>query len=88
MKLIIAILRDSDNDPVTRALVAEEFRVTMVASTGGFLRRGMTTLLIGVEDDQVEKALEIIRKTCAPATEPTEKRGTIFVLKVDEYTHF
>jgi uncharacterized protein YaaQ len=88
MKLIIAILRDSDNDPVTHALVEKEFRVTMVASTGGFLRKGQTTLLIGVEDEQVEQALEVIRKSCGPASEPGGKRATIFVIKVDQYTHF
>ncbi len=88
MKLIIAILQDSDNDPVTHALVEEEYRVTMVASTGGFLRKGQTTLLIGVEDGRLERALEIIRGALAPASEPNVKRATIFVLKVDHYTHF
>lgn len=88
MKLIIAILRDSDNDPVTHALVEHDFRVTMVASTGGFLRRGQTTLFIGVEDEQVEQALDVVRTACAPASEPGGKRATIFVIKVDQYTHF
>lgn len=87
MKLIIAIIRDSDNEPVSRALTSSDYRVTCVASTGGFLRRGSSTLLIGVEDERVEKALEIIRETCAPPTDPNIKRATIFVLKVDQYTH-
>jgi uncharacterized protein YaaQ len=88
MKLIIAIMRDVDNDPVSHALTSASLRVTCVASTGGFLRRGQATLLIGLEDEQVENALEIIRKTCSPATEPNQKRATIFVVKVDQYTHF
>lgn len=87
MKLIIAIIRDSDNEPVSRALTSADFRVTCVASTGGFLRRGMSTLLIGLEDEQVEKALGIIRETCTPSTEPNIKKATVFVLKVDQYTH-
>jgi uncharacterized protein YaaQ len=45
-------------------------------------------LLIGVEDEQVEQALEVIRKSCGPASEPGGKRATIFVIKVDQYTHF
>lgn len=85
MKLIIAILRDEDNDPVSHALTSAEFRVTYIASTGGFLRRGYTTLLIGTEDERVENALGIIRETCAPASDPDTKRGTIFVVKVDDY---
>lgn len=88
MKLIIAILRDVDNDPVSHALTAASFRVTLIASTGGFLRRGSTTLLVGVEDEQMETALEVIRKNVSPATEPNQKRATIFVLKVDEFVHF
>ncbi len=88
MKLIIAILRDVDNDPVSHALTAANFRVTLIASTGGFLRRGSTTLLVGVEDEQMDTALEVIRKNVSPATEPNQKRATIFVLKVDEFVHF
>jgi uncharacterized protein YaaQ len=87
MKLIIAIIHDSDNEPVSRALTAADYRVTCIASTGGFLRRGQSTLLIGVEDERVEKGLEIIRENCATPTDPNIKRATVFVLKVDEYTH-
>lgn len=87
MKLVIAIVRDSDSDAISHALTSAELRVTQVASTGGFLRRGNTTLLIGLDDEQVEPALEIIRKNCAPAAEG-EKRASIFVVKVDQYVHF
>jgi uncharacterized protein YaaQ len=87
MKLIIAILRDSDNDPVSRALTSKGFRVTLIASTGGFMRRGSTTLLIGVDDPQVDESLQLIRQNCAPPTEPNTSRGTVFVLPVDHYTH-
>ncbi len=87
MKLIIAIIRDSDNEPVSRALTSANFRVTCIASTGGFLRRGMSTLLIGLDDEQVDQAMTIIRETCAPSTEPNVKKATVFVLKVDQYTH-
>lgn len=88
MKMIIAILRDVDSDPVSHALTTASYRVTVIASTGGFLRRGNTTMLIGTEDEKVEKALEIIRLNCSPSNEPAIKRATIFVLKVDQYTHF
>jgi len=87
MKLIIAIIRDSDNEAVSRALTSSDYRVTCVASTGGFLRRGSSTLLIGVEDERVQRALEIIREGCTPPSDPNIKRATIFVLKVDQYTH-
>jgi len=88
MKLIIAIVPDTDSDSVSHALTSANFKVTYIASTGGFLRRGHSTLLIGVEDEKVNEALEIIRKNCAPSSEPGEKRGVIFVLKVDQFIHF
>lgn len=88
MKLIIAILRDTDNDPVSHALTASDYRVTCIASTGGFWRRGQSTLLVGCDDTQVEVALEIIRKNITQATESDKRQSFIFVLKVDQYTHF
>lgn len=88
MKLIIAIVRDSDSDQVSHALTSHNFRVTGVASTGGFLRRGKTTMLVGLEDEKVDQALEVIRGALSPATEPSESRAVIFVLKVDHFDHF
>ena len=84
MKLILAIVRDADSDPVTQALTTADFRVTRVASTGGLLRRGMTTLLIGVEAEQVDAAIQVLRKNCTPPGEG-EKRATIFVVPVDRF---
>ena len=49
MKMIIAIVNDEDSEQVTHALTHNEFRVTTIASTGGFLRRGLTTLLCAFE---------------------------------------
>jgi uncharacterized protein YaaQ len=84
MKLILAIVHDSDSENVTQALTSADFRVTRVASTGGLLRRGMTTLLIGLEAEQVDPAIQVLRQTCTPAAEG-EKRATIFVIPVDHF---
>lgn len=88
MKLIIAILRDVDQDAVSQALTTAGFRVTLIASTGGFWRRGNTTLMVGCEDEQVEPALQVIRANVVPASEPGTRHATIFVIKVDQYVHF
>lgn len=88
MKLIIAIVRDSVNDSVSNGLTTANFRVTYVASTGGFLRRGHSTLLIGVEDERLDQALQIIRENCGEPTGTGERRVVIFVLKVDQHVHF
>ena len=86
MKLIFAIIKDEDNDAVSSALTKKGFRVTLIASTGGFLRSGRSTLLIGLDDEQVETALETIRKNCKKQEEEKGKRATIFVLPVEKFT--
>ena len=62
MKLIIAIVQDEDSGILIDELMDEDFRVTKLASTGGFLKSGNTTLLIGIDDSRVEKCLGIINK--------------------------
>ncbi|MBD8500656.1 MULTISPECIES: cyclic-di-AMP receptor [Paenibacillus] len=64
MKLIVAVIQDKDSNRLSRALVKEGFRATKLASTGGFLRSGNTTFMIGVEDEQIEAALHVIRSNC------------------------
>ena len=86
MKLIITIISDYDNEPVSQALILADFRVTRIASTGGFLHRGSSTLMIGVPDEKVEEAIQIIQKNLSPATDPHAKRATLFVLNVEKFT--
>lgn len=62
MKLIVCIVQDQDSGNLIEDLTEKDFRVTKLASTGGFLRAGNTTLLIGLEDELVDEALEIIKE--------------------------
>ena len=84
MKMIILILKDSDSDVVTQSLTTADYRVTRVASTGGFLRSGVVTLLLGVEDDRVDSAIGLIREKITKATS-NEKRATLFVVPVEKF---
>jgi uncharacterized protein YaaQ len=86
MKMILAIVRDSDNEPVSQALIGAGFRVTRIASTGGFLRRGSSTLMVGVENEKVDEAIDVIRNSAAPGSEPGGKRVTLFVLPVEHFS--
>jgi len=64
LKLVIAVIQDKDTHRLLTALTQEGFRATKLSSTGGFLREGNTTLLIGVEDLKAERVLRIIQNTC------------------------
>lgn len=85
MKMIIAIVHDEDCENVSSALVKSDFRVTRIASTGGFLRKGSTTLMIGVAEDHLEEAIHIIRQSCSLGVEKETKRATLFVINVSNY---
>jgi len=84
MKMIIIIVNDSDADTVTQALTAAEFRVTRIASTGGFLRSGVVTLLSGVEDGRVDEGIDVIREVLGE-NEPGTARATLFVVPVQRF---
>ncbi|MBA9029207.1 MULTISPECIES: cyclic-di-AMP receptor [Bacillaceae] len=64
MKMIIAIVQDKDSQRLLTELVDHNFRATKLASTGGFLKSGNTTFMIGTDDYRVDKALEVIKKNC------------------------
>lgn len=86
MKMIICILQDNDKDQVTKALNEEGFRVTVLPSTGAFLRRGNSTMLIGVEKEKVDDAVQVIKSSVSEQEDPNLKRATLFVIDVDNYT--
>ncbi|ERJ85196.1 hypothetical protein HMPREF1987_00172 [Peptostreptococcaceae bacterium oral taxon 113 str. W5053] len=89
MKLIIAILQDTILQEAVRRLSTQKYPVTKLSSTGGFLKSGNTTLLIGVQDEVVSNVLEILKEVSM------EKEGyerdakvamaNIFVLDMEQY---
>ena len=84
MKMIIVIVKDTDAEQVTQALTSSDFRVTRIASTGGFLRSGVVTLLIGVDDDRVEAGIQVIREQLGESASG-ESRATLFVVPVQRF---
>lgn len=92
MKLIQAIVHNDDADAVINALLAQGFRATRVGSTGGFLRAGNTTIVSGVEGEQVDEVLSIIKQhvksrlytPTRPQAKAVEVSGAIvFVINVE-----
>ena len=64
MKLIFAIIQTDDTDNVVAILNQQGYMVTKLNSTGGFLRSGNTTLLLGVDDEKLDAALAVVQKVC------------------------
>ena len=63
-KLVLAILQGDDYADTVSELTSNGFFVTLLNTTGGFLRAGNTTLISGVEDERLDEALAIIEKLC------------------------
>lgn len=91
MKLAIAIIQDQYINKVAKALMAERFSSTKLSSTGGFLKSGNTTLLIGVDDDKIDNLIELIDSQCHSTMvkdgEEEYKVGgaNIFIMDIDKY---
>ncbi len=64
MQLIFAVVQDKDVARLSERLVKAGMRATKLASTGGFLRAGNTTFMIGVDDSRVEETLSHIKQSC------------------------
>jgi uncharacterized protein YaaQ len=71
MKLVIAIVHDEDSHELIKNLSVKKFNITKLASTGGFLKTGNTTLLIGTEKEKIDDILKIIENTCKTRKEYT-----------------
>lgn len=85
-KLILAIIFNADAvEPLSQALLEKDYSVTKVSSTGGFLRRQNTTLMIGVEEERLAGAMAVIRDVCRPYSRPEGHAATLFVLNVAEF---
>ena len=80
MKMIFAIVRKEDEGFVIERLNKEKISVTKLSSTGGFLRKGNATLMIGTEDENVDTVLKVIKEECSRRKEvlinPTYSAGT------------
>ncbi len=77
MKMILAIINQDDANLVVNGLMQSGYSVTKLSTTGGFLRAGNTTILVGVDDEKVDKVLNIIhqhshsrRQVIPTSTEP------------------
>ncbi len=88
MKLILAIVPGYHSQAILKTLTTAQYRATVISTTGGWLRKGSTTLLLGVEDDQVDDVLKQIQLECLevlPKAKSLESCATVLVLGVQQH---
>ena len=71
MKLMYIIVRQDNEQEVVDALIKEKFSITKLATSGGFLKKGNTTLMSCIEDNEVEKAINLIKEECGKSKKIT-----------------
>jgi uncharacterized protein YaaQ len=69
VKLVVAIVHAEDASALVNALLEAEYRATRLQSSGGFLKQSNATIIVGVEDEQVERVLTIVREQCHSRTQ-------------------
>ena len=70
MKLVVAIVQNEDADDLIDGLTAAHYGATRLASTGGFLRQGNTTIIVGVPDEAVQNVLTIVAQHSQSRRQP------------------
>jgi len=88
LKLIIAIVQDEDSSRLLSKLMQAGFSVTKLATTGGFLKAGNTTLLLGVEDTKTEEAVHLIESVCKSRKQMTSAPSALTGITHGEYTTY
>lgn len=88
MKLIIAIVQDEDSSKLLSRLMQGGYGVTKLATTGGFLKAGNTTLLLGVEEDRVDGAIHIIESVCKSRKQITPATTAVTGLTHGEFAAY
>jgi uncharacterized protein YaaQ len=69
MKLVVAIVHNEDAGALVDALLEREYRATRLHSSGGFLKQSNATVMVGVDDAQVEEVLGVVRENCHARTQ-------------------
>ncbi|TMW70518.1 cyclic-di-AMP receptor [Alteribacter natronophilus] len=72
MKLVICVVHNRYSDALEKGLKKKGYRMTELASSGGFLKKGSTTFLFGVKDGDAAALKKDMKEIC---TEHEAKKG-------------
>jgi uncharacterized protein YaaQ len=92
LKLALCIVHNRDRSRITDELVKAGFKFTVIGSTGGFLREGNTTILIGTEAEQVSTLQKLIGEICKSRDQLVNVMpfggAVMFVMPVEQFHRF
>ena len=90
MKLIVVIMEDDLSHILSRELLENKISSTKLSSTGGFLKKGNTTMLIGTDVEKEQSILDLIKKVCDEndIESDNESKANIFVMDLEDFKKF
>ncbi len=77
-KLILAVLQDDDYEETVSVLNENGFFVTTLSSTGGFLKKKSTTVMIGTDEAHLKSVLDILKSTAGHRKETIYRNPSLF----------
>lgn len=90
MKLIVVITEDDLSHILSKELLENKISSTKLSSTGGFLKKGNTTMLIGTDVEKEQSILDLIKKVCDEndIESDNESKANIFVMDLEDFKKF
>ena len=90
MKLIVVIMEDDLSHILSKELLENKISSTKLSSTGGFLKKGNTTMLIGTDVEKEQSILDLIKKVCDEndVESDNESKANIFVMDLEDFKKF
>ena len=90
MKLIVVIMEDDLSHILSKELLENKISSTKLSSTGGFLTKGNTTMLIGTDVEKEQSILDLIKKVCDEndIESDNESKANIFVMDLEGFKKF
>lgn len=73
MKLYVCIIEDYYADEVEVHLKNKGYRMTKLASSGGFMKKGNTTFLFGVDDNDIQELSNELKAACLKVEEKKQR---------------
>jgi uncharacterized protein YaaQ len=84
-KMLLSILDASEADSVMRALHEQGYPFTLIDTTGSLLRKGKSTFIAAVDEQDVDDVIDLFNQVCCPQSNPFKSRGTIMVFALDHF---
>lgn len=82
MKVVLAIISEANKDALISALSCKNYPVTLLSSSGEFMRYGDVMLLIGVEDKLIDNLISLIREHCNEELLAGKAKGYLYIIDV------